>query len=147
MSVEYYDVPTGTGDYVKRYVVLGYDAQGRRILVEALALTQPVEGDVGGAGEQPVMDVFDFQQDVADQVGAGGVLTFTLPEACEVIWVLSRGAVARARIGSDAAGLSATRGAYCDDGVPTPLTARGTVVKVWAPAEATVSVWGFGRET
>ena len=93
------------------------------------------------AADVPVRDTYlSFRQPV-DQTGTGAVLTFTLGGTCDLVWVLSRGGVSRAAVGVDPA---ADRGAYCDDGVPTPLTVRTGSVRVFAPVGATVSVWAYG---
>lgn len=87
------------------------------------------------------LDSFTAMEHLVDQAGAGAVLTFAFSAAVHQVWIYSLGAVSRAGVG--ATDPSSTRGAFCDNGVPCPLPVTASVVKVWAPVGATVSVWGF----
>lgn len=91
--------------------------------------------------QQVVADTFNSGETLADQAGAGAVLTFTFTSPMDLVWVRSVGGISRA----DPFGgtPTATQGIYCADGEPQPLTITATVVKVFAPIGATVSVWGF----
>ncbi len=88
-----------------------------------------------------VADAATEMEALADQNGAGAVLTFTFASAIQLAWVRSVGGVARAVVGTQSP--TASLGAYCADDEPTPLTVEGTTVKVFAPVGATVSVWGM----
>jgi hypothetical protein len=105
--------------------------------------TQPVSGTVtANQGTSPWIsnDNFSSFEALADQPGAGGVLTFTFSAAVDLIWVQSNGATSRAVIGAQTP--SATLGAFCADGTPLPIPIHATTVKVFSPVGATVSVWG-----
>lgn len=78
---------------------------------------------------------------LADQSGAGGVLTFTFSEEHQLVWVQIDGGDGRA----DPFGgtPSASAGIPCVDGTPQPMTVSTDVVKVFAPGSTTVHVWGY----
>lgn len=78
---------------------------------------------------------------LADQSGADGVLTFTFASPVELVWVRSVGGVSRADPGGGTP--SAVAGVYCADDEPAPITIKTSAVKVYAPAGADVSVWGY----
>jgi hypothetical protein len=103
------------------------------------AVTGTVTANQGGA-PWTTNDNFTAFEALADQAGSNGVLTFTFSSAVDLIWVQSNGGTSRAVVGSQTP--SATLGAYCADGTPLPIPIHATVVKVYAPNGATVSVWG-----
>ena len=78
-----------------------------------------------------------------DQPGANDVLAFDFPAPVALVWIRSVGGVSRA--GTADALPTPTRGAYCADDEPHPFTTTSRNVRVWAPAGATVSVWGWAR--
>lgn len=80
-------------------------------------------------------------QTLADQSGAGSVLTFTFDPQVDLVWVRCDGGVGRA----DPFGgtPTASQGIPCDDAVPNPITVTTSVVKVFAATGVSVSVWGF----
>lgn len=93
-------------------------------------------------GPLPVRERLTGLQLLEDQAGSGGVLSFDFAAAVDLAWVRSVGVVSRA--GTPTAVPTATKGIYCADDEPTPVTLYGTQLRVFAPAGATVSVWGFG---
>lgn len=86
-------------------------------------------------------DVYTEMEALAEQSGAGAALTFTFASAVQLAWVRSVGGISRAVVGSQTP--TAVLGAYCADDEPHPITVNGTIVKVYAPVGATVSVWGY----
>lgn len=123
------------------------DAQLRAtpIPVSGFPATQPVSGPLTDtqlrATAVPINDAFAHGQVLADQVGAGAVLDFVFAAAQDLIWIRSDGAVSRCDPfgGVPAANL----GIYCEDGVPVPITVLTAALKVFAPAGATVRVYGY----
>lgn len=95
----------------------------------------------GGEQVQYVRESFVGGQALPDQSGAGGVLTFTFSSPVDLFWVRSVGGVSRADPFGGTPSVSA--GVYCGADEPTPLSVTTTTVRVFAPAGATVSVWGF----
>jgi hypothetical protein len=108
-------------------------------------LTAIVGETEGGAFLQHVRakDVLTGGEILADQDGAGAVLTFTFSQAMDVVWVQSRGADLVSRVDPFGGTPSATSGIPALDDTPVPLTVRATAVKVYAPAGATVCCWGY----
>jgi hypothetical protein len=96
---------------------------------------------VSVAGTVDVADVYLAGEVLPDQAGAGGELAFAFAAPTDLIWVRSVGAASRA----DPFGgtPTASLGIPCPDDEPVPITVRASTVKVFAPAGATVSVWGF----
>lgn len=106
---------------------------------QAVVATQPSRDAYGGVTR--VLDQFIGDEILVDQVGADAVLTFTFSAAVDMIVILSKGAISRGGLGGDVPTL--TKGFFCDDTVPTYVPVTATVVKVYAPLGATVSVWGY----
>ena len=137
-------------------LVLGDDA-GNLLALLAGAPTGtefavPVRTVVAGGGPATVIadqgtvpwiceDHFSSMESLSDAAGANAVQTFTFANGpVDLIWVESIGGIARA----DATRTpSATKGAYCADGVPTPINVTTTSIKIYIPTGATVSVWGM----
>lgn len=113
------------------------DAYGRPLVV----LTDADGAAYSGANPLPVRDQFISGEILADQAGAGAVLTFTFSSAVQFVSVRCDGG--DARVDPYGGTPSATLGIVCDDGValqrPVPST---TAIKVYAPAASTVSVDG-----
>lgn len=86
-------------------------------------------------------DAFLGGEVLADQSGAGSVLTFTFTTPVQLVWVRSKGGISRADpFGGTPA---ASTGIPCADDEPSPITVQTSTVKVFAPSGATVSVWGY----
>lgn len=92
---------------------------------------------------QAVRDVFQFAQYLPDQVSTGTVLRFQFTPAVELVWVRSRGGLARATIGDGGLEPTPDLGIFVEADEPAPITMVTDVVNVWASAGATVSVWGY----
>ena len=103
----------------------------------------PVEVDATGAlsVNATATDTYSGGEVLADQAGAGAVLTFTFTTPVNLAWVLVDGDDGRC----DPFGGTPSSGAGipCDDGVPQPVSMTVTTIKVYAPAATTVSVWGY----
>jgi hypothetical protein len=89
---------------------------------------------------QRVADGYSEMEALADQAGAGDVLTFIFSADVDLAMVRSVGGVSRAHPSGTP---TATSGAYCANDEPEPLPVRTSEINVWAPASATVSVWGY----
>jgi hypothetical protein len=125
--------------------------------------TQPISGTVAVTGVateatldraadrlDQVLDVADDYGSVehlADQDGAGAILTFTAASPGDLVWVDVDPADPadsdnyRCRATVDGTNPSETSGWVCRPGpnpIPVPMT--GAAVKVWAPAQVTVAV-------
>jgi hypothetical protein len=98
------------------------------------------------ASEVPVSDDYDEQESLADQAGAGAVLTFTFSAPVHMAIVTAVGAdlVGRATI-TPADVPSATKGQHCFHEAPTYLVGITSEVSVFAPAGMTVGVVGLRR--
>ena len=85
--------------------------------------------------------VFNGGELLEDQAGAGAALTFTFASEMDLIWVSASGGVGRA----DPFGgtPTSTKGVYIASGAAVPCPVQATVVKVFANAGTTISVWGF----
>jgi len=97
------------------------------------------------AAKVGVADDYQAGEVLADQTGAGAVLTFTFAAARNLVLVQAVGAGQVARADPFGGTPSATQGIRCDDATPTYLPVTATVVKVHAPAGMVVSVAGFSR--
>lgn len=82
---------------------------------------------------------------LADQVGAGGVLTFTFASPVDLVFVHGKSAAGNLTLRADPFGgvPSVTQGIPSDDGSPLPLPITTGSVQVYAPNNMTISVWGY----
>ncbi len=93
------------------------------------------------AGRLDTRDSYTGGESLPDQAGAGAVLLFTFAARVDLVWVRVDGGTGRA---DPFGGVpSSSAGVVCDDGVPQPLTVACVSLRVWAPAGATVAVWGY----
>lgn len=92
---------------------------------------------------QDVADDYQAGEVLADQTGTGAVLTFNFAEPVNLIVIHARGGVGRANPfgGVPAANL----GIVCGDDTPTYVPITTSVVRVFAPAGVTVTVFGMRR--
>jgi hypothetical protein len=91
---------------------------------------------------QQVQDEFTTGEALPDQTPAlSGVLAFNFTAPVNLVFIRVRGGVGRA----DPFGgtPTATTGIYCADDEPTPIPVTTSQVKVHAPSNVPVSVWGF----
>lgn len=91
-----------------------------------------------------VADDYQALEVLADQAGAGAVLTFTFSAAVQLVVVHAVGAslVARATTTQTP---TAALGLRCPDDTPTFLPVTTTTVRVFAPAGMSVTVAGYRR--
>lgn len=94
---------------------------------------------------QPVSDDFDDGQALAEQTGAGAVLTFTFASSVNLVVVESAGDGFVSRADPFGGTPTADLGVPCRHEVPTYLPVTTSEVKVYAPAGTSVNVWGFRR--
>lgn len=89
----------------------------------------------------PTQDTFESGEVLADQAGAGAVLTFTFSSKVDLVWVRAAGGDVRIDPfgGTPTSGL----GIVGEAGIPVPINVRTKVVKVYASAGTTVNVWGL----
>ncbi|HUR18906.1 MAG TPA: hypothetical protein VMZ51_08235 [Acidimicrobiales bacterium] len=93
-----------------------------------------------------VKDDYQSGEVLADQTGAGAVLTFTFASPVQLLLITATGSGTQvARCDPFGGTPAATTGIRCDDGVPAYLPITATVVKVFAPASMAVAVSGFRR--
>ena len=122
---------------------------GGSVVVSNLPATQPVSGPLTDtqlrAAKVGVADDFQAGEVLADQTGAGAVLTFTFAAVRNLVLIQAAGAGQVARADPFGGTPSATQGIRCDDATPTYLPVTATAVKVFAPAGMVVSVAGFSR--
>jgi len=90
-------------------------------------------------------DDYQSGECLADQAGAGGVLTFTFTTAVQLLVIEAKGGSLTARADPFGGVPTASKGVVCDDGVPTYVPVTVTSVKIFAPAGMTVSVFGMRR--
>jgi hypothetical protein len=100
---------------------------------------------VSTAGDLSVQDKFAGGEVLADQNGAGAVLTFTFASPVNLVWVVDTGAVTTNVCRADPFGgtPSATAGIPVFNQAPSPITVTTSSVKVYAPAGAVVAVHGY----
>lgn len=91
-------------------------------------------------------DDYDGGEVLAEQAGAGNVLTFTFSAPVQLVVVEAESPgmqVARADpFGGEP---DATTGIPCRSEVPVYMPITTTEVKVWAPGGTTVNCWGYRR--
>lgn len=109
-----------------------------------LAVRDRLPTTLTATDELAVADDYQTFEALADQVGAGGVLTFTFSAAVNLVVVHAVGASQIARAATTQTP-TASLGARCPDDAPTYLPVTTTAVKVFAPNGMTVSVWGYRR--
>lgn len=115
------------------------------VAVSNLPATQPVSGTVAISGTVAATDTFSGGQVLADQTGAGAVLTFTFSAPVQLVWVLDTSGVTAAISRADPFGgvPTATTGIPVLNGTPTPLTVATSSVKVYAPTGTNITVYGY----
>lgn len=95
---------------------------------------------------QPVKDDYQAGECLAEQTGAGAVLTFTFASPVQLVHVEGDGADTDvARVDPFGGTPSATQGFRAADGVGVYLPVICTVVKVYAPTGMVIAVNGFRR--
>lgn len=98
------------------------------------------------ASAPAVKDDYASGEVLADQTGAGAVLTFTFTSPVQLVVVHGDGAEGEFCRADAFGGVpSATLGVPCGDEIPTFLPVTTGSVKVFAPASMVVSVWGYRR--
>lgn len=110
-------------------------------VLETVPVSGPLTDAQLRASAVAATDRYSGGEVLADQAGAGGVLTFTFSSAVDLIWVRCDGGDARADPFGGTPAVDA--GIICEDGVPQPITLTASTVKVWAPSSSSVSVWGY----
>ena len=86
-------------------------------------------------------DTYTAGEILADQAGAGAVLTFTFAAPMDLVWVEATGS-GGARADPFGGTPTASLGIICQDGIPKPLVVRTSSVKVLAPVGVSVNVFG-----
>lgn len=133
--------------------VSGTVATGGLTDTQLRATPVPVSGTVtattGGltdtqlrASRVDTLDKYLGGQVLADQAGAGAVLTFTFTTAVDLVWVLSTG-TGTSRADPFGGTPAASLGIPCPADTQQPITVTTSSVKVFAPSGTTVSVWGY----
>lgn len=92
-----------------------------------------------------VKDDYQTGEILADQSGAGAVLTFTFASSMSLVVVQSVGTALVSRADPFGGTPSAVLGIRCDDGVPVYIPVQTSSVKVFAPVGTTVTVYGLRR--
>lgn len=88
-----------------------------------------------------VSDYYQNLEILPDWSGTGSSTTITFTTMPKLIWLVSRGGPSRVTPPSQTP--TASLGIYCDDGVPQPITWQTNSLKVYTPAGATVTAWGY----
>lgn len=109
-----------------------------------LATRNRLPSAVTATDELPVADDYQEFEALADQAGAGAVLTFTFTAPVQLVVVHAVGTALVARATTTQTP-SATLGARCADDAPAYLPVTTSSVKVFAPLGMTVSVIGYRR--
>jgi len=109
------------------------------------AVTGPLTDAQLRAGKVGVADDFQAGEVLADQTGAGAVLTFTFAAAVQLVVIHARGAGLVARADPFGGTPSASVGIVCGEDSPTYVPVVTSQVKAFAPAGCTVSVYGMRR--
>jgi hypothetical protein len=107
---------------------------------------QPVSGSVSVSNFPTAVnsqDAYSAQEDLDDQAGNGGVLTFTFTAPVQLVYVYARSSLGLSQARASTGTPTDSRGMVCDDGVPTAIPVTTGVMRVFAPTGMTVSVSGF----
>lgn len=128
--------------------------QGLRDRIEALSAAfaagmTVAQGtkNAGGAAAWHTQDDYNAGQCLAEQTGAGAVLTFTFASPVNLVLIEAVGSGSQvARVDPFGGTPTANLGIRADDAVPTYLPVTTSSVKVFAPASMVVSVAGFRRQ-
>lgn len=108
--------------------------------------TEDTLQQVRDKADQKVHDDYQAGEVLADQTGAGAVLTFTFAAPVHLVVVDANGTAANVARADPFGGTpDATTGIPCRDEVPTFMPVTTSSVKVWAPASMVVSVYGYRR--
>lgn len=98
------------------------------------------------AAPVPVVDRNASGEVLAQQTGAGAVLTFTFASAVDLVVVECEGlATDVARADPFGGTPTATAGIPCRDEAQVYIPVTATVIKVFAPTASTVTVWGVRK--
>lgn len=92
-------------------------------------------------------DDYSGSEYLTEQTSAGTVLTFTFSAAVHQVWVemASGDSTAVARVRADGVDPTSSVGIPARDKVPVPMTVTTSEVRVLAPTDAVVNVWGYRR--
>lgn len=127
-----------------------YTPVAGRLPVDGSGVTQPVSGIVtsnqgaAGVNEWPVKDNYSAGEVLAQQTGAGAVLTFTFSAPVQLVVVEANGtSTDEARCDPFGGTPSAVLGIPCRDEIPVFIPVTVTIVKVFTPIAMIVNVWGF----
>ncbi len=90
-------------------------------------------------------DDYALGEVLPDQPGAGGVLTFTFSSPVVSFWVAVVGTTGVCKVDHYGGTPSASSGIPVEAGGVLPIPEPATVVKIYAPAGTTVTVWGQRR--
>jgi len=111
--------------------------------------TQPVSGPLTDtqlrSSKVGVADDFQAGEVLADQNGAGAVLTFTFTSSVQLVVIHARGATLVARADPFGGTPSASQGIVCGDDTPTYVPVNTSSVKVFAPVGMVVNAYGMRR--
>lgn len=122
---------------------LSTEAKQDTILTSLASLLTELQQKLEPGGA--VRDDYQAGEVLADQNGAGAVLTFTFSAAVQLVVVTAKGTNLTARADPFGGIPSGGQGIVCDDGVPTYIPVTATVVKVFAPSGMAVTVFGMRR--
>lgn len=115
-------------------------------IIASLGTLTPLTDAQLRASAPSVRDDYSGGEVLADQTGAGAVLTFTFSAAVQLVVVHGDGADGEfARADPFGGDPSAVLGIPCGDEIPTFLPVTTSSVKVFAPVGMVVSVWGYRR--
>lgn len=119
------------------------DAQLR---ASAVPISGPLTDAQLRASAPAVRDDYVGGEILADQTGAGAVLTFTFASAVQLVVVHGNGLVTdTARADPFGGTPTATLGIPCGDEAATYIPVTTSSVKVFAPVGMVITVWGFRR--
>ncbi len=107
-------------------------------LIDNLVTTNDVGTQVY---KQKTADYYRDSEYLADQTGAGAVLTFTFTSEVHAVFIRPTGGIVRVAMGAGTP--SASLGAYVGDSETAVFPRATTTVKVFAPSGTVVTVWGY----